>query len=103
MEKSKVQAIAFELIAYAGDAFNFFFKAVGEAEKKNFTAANELIQQGEASLNEAHKAQTALLSAEANNEDIAFSVILVHAQDHLMTTMMYERMAKQLIKIYEKI
>lgn len=103
MEKSQVQAIAFELIAHAGDAFNHFFTAVNEAEKTNFERAAEEIELGDAALNKAHQSQTSLLVAEANEENIDFSVILVHAQDHLMTTMMYERIAKQMIQMYRKI
>ena len=35
-------------------------------------------------------------------KDIEYSIMLVHAQDHLMTTIMYERVAKEFITLYKE-
>ena len=48
-------------------------------------ANNELI--------EAHKSQTSLLQNYANGQEIIMEIIMVHAQDHLMTTMTLREMA----------
>ena len=101
MTKNELQGIAFQLISDAGEAFSYFYDSVEQAKVGDFEKAKELIALGEQSLNNAHKAQTDLLVAEANEEEMDFSVVLVHAQDHLMTTIMYERIAKQLISILE--
>lgn len=103
MTKNELQTIAFQLISNAGEAFSYFYDSVEHANVGNFEKAKELIALGDKSLNNAHKAQTDLLVAEANEEAMDFSVVLVHAQDHLMTTIMYERIAKQLISILEGI
>lgn len=103
MDKEKVQLIAFDLIAHAGDAFNHYFSAVELASDGQFDKADEEMLLGDQALNESHKSQTSMLTAEANNEDVAFSVILIHAQDHLMTTIMYSRIAKQMIELHKKI
>ncbi len=103
MEKSEIQLIAFQIIAFAGDAFDHFHTAVDLASEGSFEEADQEIGLGDDSLTQAHKAQTDLLASEAKNEDIPFSVIFVHSQDHLSTTIMYERMAKQMIDMYKKI
>lgn len=102
MEKDKVQSIAFQLIAYAGEAFDHFFKSIEYARQGEFDQADEEIKEGNKKMSIAHKSQTELLSAEARSEDIAFSVILIHAQDHLMTTIMFERVAKEFIMLYKE-
>lgn len=102
MDKTQSQSVAFQVIAYSGDAFQHFYESVELAQKGKFDEAQKEYESGNESLNEAHKAQTDLLTAEANQEDVAFSVILVHAQDHLMTTIMYSRIAKQMIEMCRK-
>ena len=102
MEKERLQMISFQLISYAGDAFSYFFQAVEKAREGQFDESNELLAKGEMQMIEAHKSQTELLTAEASGENMDFSVILVHAQDHLMTTMMYERVAKEFINLYKE-
>ena len=102
MTKEEVQGMSFQLIGYAGDAFSYYFQAVAKAREGKFEEADAMIAEGDKQMIEAHHAQTALLTAEASGEDIEFSVIMVHAQDHLMTTMMYERVAKEFINLYKE-
>ena len=99
MNREEAQMVAFQLISYAGDAFSSFFKAV---EKARNGEADELIKKGESELTNAHNAQTELLAKEAQGKDIEYSIMLVHAQDHLMTTIMYERVAKEFITLYKE-
>lgn len=99
MNKEDLQMISFEIIAHAGEAFSMFHQAVEEARKGSFDKADELMAEGEKILNEAHNAQTEMLSAEARGESLDLGVIAIHGQDHLMTTIMYQRIAKQLIGI----
>ncbi len=100
MDKSEVQSIAFQLIGKAGEAYDHFYRAITCSKQKDFDGAEEEIKLGNEKLTAAHKAQTQLLTAEANEEDIAFSIILIHAQDHLMGTIMFERIAKEFIELY---
>lgn len=102
MEKEAVQGISFQLVAHAGEASACFFDAVELARQGDFDAAEAKLSQGTSSLNEAHDSQTDLLRCEVNGEDIAFSLLLVHAQDHLMSTILLERMARELIEVYRR-
>ena len=102
MNREEAQMVAFQLISYAGDAFSSFFKAGEKARNGEFDEADELIKKGESELTNAHNAQTELLAKEAQGKDIEYSIMLVHAQDHLMTTIMYERVAKEFITLYRE-
>lgn len=90
------------MISFAGDAFSYFFKGVQEAREGNYEEADRQIALGEEQLTLAHEAQTELLAAEAQGKDMEYSIMLVHAQDHLMTTIMYERVAKEFISLYKE-
>lgn len=102
MDKTELQNISFQIIGYAGNAFSNFYRSVEEVRRGNYEKAELLMKEGQEEMHLAHKAQTDLLSCEVNGEDLDFSIILIHAQDHLMTTIMYERIAKQLISIVKE-
>lgn len=103
MDKEQVQMASFQLVGYAGDAFSHFYAAVEAARKGEFDHVEEELHLGDDAMNEAHAAQTAMLSAEANGDDVAFSLMLVHGQDHLMTTIMFGRVARELIAMYREL
>lgn len=101
MTKEEVQMISFKVIASSGDAFDEFVKAVKAASDYDFAGAEAHLKSGEASMIEAHQEQTALLNAEVRGEELPFSIILIHSQDHLMHAMTYEQNAKDMIQMYK--
>ena len=40
--------------------------------------------------------------AEANGEKLDYSIIMVHAQDHLMTSMLAKELIEEMVKMYEE-
>ncbi|WP_161945236.1 PTS lactose/cellobiose transporter subunit IIA, partial [Bacillus cereus] len=50
----------------------------------------------------AHNSQTQILAAEAGGESVELGFIMVHAQDHLMTTLLLSDIVEHLIEIYTK-
>lgn len=102
MNRNEAQNVSFQIISYAGDAFSYFFKAVQEAREGNYEEADHQMVLGEEQLTLAHEAQTELLAGEARGQNMEYSIMLVHAQDHLMTTIMYERVAKEFISLYKE-
>ncbi|MQP73746.1 PTS lactose/cellobiose transporter subunit IIA, partial [Streptococcus mitis] len=51
---------------------------------------------------EAHHAQTRLLTKAASGEDISYRVSMMHAQDHLMTTLLLKDLMHHLIELYKR-
>lgn len=99
MEKEKVMDIAFQIIAYAGEAFDHYNHAIVCAENLNFDEAETDIKNGKQAIKEAHKAQMDLIVAEANGENIPYCLTMTHAQDHLMNAILTETIAKHLIAV----
>jgi len=96
-----LEMISMQIIAGAGDAKGLIFDALEEAKKGNFEQAKEFVKQSEEASKNAHKAQMDLLVAQANGEVGAVDVLLVHAQDHLMTTLLAQELIKEIIRLYE--
>jgi len=103
MKGEEVVLASFQIIGYSGEALDYFQKAIDAAKENKFDEARELMKTGKESINEAHKVQTQMLTEQANGEDVEVSVILLHSQDHLMTTLTYQRMANEYIELYERL
>ena len=96
-----LEMISMQIIAGAGDAKGLIFDALEEAKKGNFEQAKEFVKQSEEASKNAHKAQMDLLVAQAIGDIGAVDVLLVHAQDHLMTTLLAQELIKEMIRLYE--
>ena len=95
------ERIAFGLIAQAGDARSKAYEALALAKQGDFAGAKELIEQAEASVLEAHHIQTSLLTKEASGNHTEVNVMLVHAQDHLMTAILAKELIAEMIEMYQ--
>jgi PTS system cellobiose-specific IIA component len=95
------EMISFGIIAHAGDARSYAFGALAAAKAGNFEEAEALLKQSNDAAVEAHHMQTELLINEANGDKTPVDVLLVHAQDHLMTSMLAVELIKELITIYK--
>lgn len=90
------------LIIHEGDAKSNAMEALQAAKKGNFEEADEKIKLAEAALVEAHHSQTGLLTQEAQGNNMEVSLLAVHGQDHLMTSITFTDLAKEIIELYKK-
>ncbi len=65
--------------------------------------AEEKLQEAARELTEAHHYQTELIQNEAGGEKTDMTLLMVHAQDHLMNAMTVKDLAAELVEIYEKV
>ena len=102
MNREEVTLLGFEIVAYAGDARSKLLEALKAAEAGDFAKADALVEEANGCIAEAHHAQTSLLTKEAAGEDLAYSVTMMHGQDHLMTTILLKDMMHHLIELYKR-
>lgn len=102
MDKKEVAMVGFEIVAYAGEARSNLLQALKEAKRGEFDNIDNLIEKANESILKAHKTQTEMLAKESSGEDIELGFIMVHGQDHLMTTMLLKDIIENLIDIYRK-
>ena len=93
--------IAMGLIVTAGSARSYAMEGMQLAKEGKFEEAHAAIEEAEQALIEAHHVQTSLLSRAANGESIEISIYMVHAQDHLMTSILAKDMAKEIIELHQ--
>lgn len=100
MNSEKIQEIAFEIILLSGNARTFVHEAFQAMREKSFEEAETNLAKANTSVTEAHKVQTGLLIEYANGKKIDMEIIMVHAQDHLMTTMTLHEIALEMLAMY---
>lgn len=92
-----------DIIANVGDARSSFIQAIAEAKQGNYAEANRMIAAGEESFAKGHAVHAELIQKTARGEDIPFSLIIVHAEDQLMSAESFKILAKEFIDVYRKI
>lgn len=95
------EEIVFNIISHAGDARSMCFEGLNFARKGDFKKADELIDKAKKELYEVHNIQTSLIQKEASGEGCDVSLLLVHAQDHLMTAMLAKDLIIELMRMYK--
>ncbi|MDN7250240.1 PTS lactose/cellobiose transporter subunit IIA [Listeria monocytogenes] len=89
-----------QLIVHGRNAKSDAMLAIEAAKKGDFDVADEQIKNAEAALLEAHHSQTSLIQGEARGEKAEVSLLLVHAQDHLMNAITFKDLAKEIVDLY---
>lgn len=100
MTTQNITETAFQIILHAGNGKSNAMEAIQEAKEGNFTKSDELMEAASEELNKAHDFQTKLLQDEANGEESPLNLMLVHSQDHLMTSMTVRDLAVELVEVY---
>ncbi|MEC2054478.1 PTS lactose/cellobiose transporter subunit IIA [Peribacillus psychrosaccharolyticus] len=103
MEMNNNEMDIFEIISHSGNARGLAFEALSAAEEFNFKKAEELIKQCEEEMITAHKTQTKLIQAELNGAASEKTLLMIHAQDHLMTAMSEQKLIEHMIRIVKKL
>lgn len=98
-----MEKIILSIIIQSGDARSFAMEAIQCAKTGDFDKARELMEQSNEKLGCAHKEQTKLIQAEAGGEKTEVTLLLIHAQDHLMTAMTVKDLANEIIEVYSRL
>ncbi len=98
-----IELVAMELVGNAGEARSLAFEALAEAKKGNFEKAEELLNQSKEASLKAHHTQTELICNEADGNKVEIGLLMVHAQDHLMTSILARELISEMIELYKKL
>lgn len=98
----EMEQVIISLIVNAGSARSAAIEAIQYAKAGDFEKASESLQNAKESVNQAHHAQTEMIQGEIRGEKTPLSLLMVHAQDHLMTSLLCIDLAQEFIDVYEK-
>lgn len=98
-----MEMISFKIISAVGEAKSDYIMAMEEAENGNFEKADELIKEGEKVFLNGHLAHAQLISKEASGEKVEVSLLLMHAEDQLMSAEVTKLMAIKIINLNKQL
>lgn len=102
METISTEQVIMELVVNGGNARSKAMEAIKLAKKGDLQAAKEKIKKSNEALGKAHEFQTKLIHSESAGEKVEVSLLMIHAQDHLMNAMTVRDLAKEMIDMYEE-
>lgn len=98
------ETTAMQIIASAGDAKGYAFDALTAAQNGEFEKVDGLIQQAKEASTPAHKLQMDMIVDFADGKDKGeVDILMVHAQDHLMTSMLAQELIEEIVKLCKRV
>ncbi|MEG0297232.1 MAG: PTS lactose/cellobiose transporter subunit IIA [Clostridium sp.] len=98
----ELELVSFQLISNVGDARSSIFEALKASREERFEDAEKFMVEADAALLRAQDSHSSLIMKEASGERVEVSLLLMHAEDQLMTTEMLKAMAKEMILTHKK-
>ena len=98
-----LEMICFQIISNVGAARSSYIESIQKAKEGDFPGARECIEAGQKLFLAGHEAHFDLIQKEAQGEQVGGSLILVHAEDQLMSAESFKIIAEEMIAGYERI
>lgn len=91
-----------EIIVNAGQSRSLCFEALHAARQGNLDEAKSLLREADGYARQAHKMQTKLIEQDAGEARQPMTLIMVHAQDHLMNSLLARELSEEIINLYQR-
>ena len=91
-----------EIIVNAGQSRSLCFEALHAARQGNLDEAKSLLREADGYARQAHKMQTKLIAQDAGEARQPMTLIMVHAQDHLMNSLLARELSEEIIHLYQR-
>ena len=98
-----LELTAFQIISAVGTARSSYIEAISEAKEGHYEQAEKLIEEGDKDFVEGHDAHAKLLEREANGETNIVSLLILHAEDQLMSAEAFKTIALEFIDVYKRL
>ena len=99
----QLSEVAFQIIAFAGEAKSDAMLAIYEAKVGKYAEAETKINLANEAINKASHQHFELIQAEAQGNKIEIPLLLMHAEDQLLTTQTLILLAQEMVDLYKKI
>ena len=101
-----LELISFQIISTVGTARSCYIEAMKASRTGNFDEAERLLKEGQEAFTEGHRIHAQLLQTEAQGEHVNINLLLIHAEDQLMSAENFKILAEEFIGtnrlIYQK-
>lgn len=99
----ELETIIFEIISHGGNARALAYEALEKARAAEYEESDRLMEECQQEMNLAHNTQTKLVQDEIRGADVKISLLLIHAQDQLMTSMAEQTLIMQMISMQKEL
>ncbi|WP_312292934.1 PTS lactose/cellobiose transporter subunit IIA [Atlantibacter hermannii] len=91
-----------EIIVNAGQSRSLCFEALHAARQGNFDEAKNLLREADGYSRQAHRMQTKLIEQDAGEAKQPMTLIMVHAQDHLMNSLLARELCEEILHLFQR-
>lgn len=103
MEHVADEQTIMNLIMAGGNAKSSAFEAIYAAKKGDQETAKAKLKEADEFMVAAHNAQTDMLTQEAQGNHVQVSLLMVHAQDHIMNAITFRDLAGEIVDLYGRL
>lgn len=101
--REKLEELDFRIIAAVGTARSMYMEALNQAKSGDHEAAKATIEEADALFAQGHDAHHDILAMQGQGIELPFDLMLVHAEDQMMSAECFRLMATELIQLYAKL
>ncbi|MBD1574098.1 PTS lactose/cellobiose transporter subunit IIA [Vibrio sp. S17_S38] len=98
-----LESAVMELIINAGESKSCSMEALFAAKKGEWEKVDACLSQASEASKRAHDVQTGLIGLDEGEGKVPVNLIMVHAQDHIMTAMLARELIEELIHLHRTI
>ena len=97
------ELLSFQMISFTGSARSCFVEAIMAAKEGDFENAEKLMAEGEEQFIEGHRIHAQMIQKEAQDGATELNLLLIHAEDQMMSAELMKILAAELIEIHRRI
>lgn len=97
-----LESTVMEIIVNAGQTRSLCFEALQAARAGDFIQAQARLREADEYSRAAHRVQTQLIEHDAGEGKTPMTLIMVHAQDHLMNAILARELIAEMVELYQR-
>ena len=100
---NELELVAFEIISNVGMCKSLAMEAIREGRQGNYELAEQKLEEAKQFLLQGHHAHAGLIQKEAAGEKLEFSLIIMHAEDQLISAETIKDLAFEMIEMHKSL
>ncbi|MDM5212499.1 PTS lactose/cellobiose transporter subunit IIA [Peribacillus sp. NJ4] len=97
-----MEAVAFQIISNVGTAKSLIMEALYEARDGRYESAEKKLKESRTHMLEGHHAHAGLIQQEASGQKVEISLLLMHAEDQMMSAETISDLVAEMIRMYRE-
>ncbi|MEY9867383.1 PTS system cellobiose-specific IIA component [Peribacillus sp. B2I2] len=97
-----MEAVAFQIISNVGTAKSLIMEALYEAREGRYESAEKKLKESRTHMLEGHHAHAGLIQQEASGQKVEISLLLMHAEDQMMSAETISDLVAEMIRMYRE-